>query len=153
MYQPCCSWCGFQGGRKAVLAHMATCPKQPPTVLDCATLKVGGRAMHDKTKCGHGVDGGGCGICNAVDRALPPYDVLVKPRAKAVADLVSVEPSECDGDYFLTVDIDPADPYGSFKKLPAGLEYEGRLYGKSAYNSDRNKAYYKAGLPLARRVK
>lgn len=44
-------------------------------------------------------------------------------------------------------------PYGSFKKLPAAVEYEGRIYGKSGYNSDRNKAYYKAGLPLARRVK
>lgn len=103
--------------------------------------------MRDKTKCGHGVDGGACRICNAVP------ELAWAKAAKPVADLVAVEPSTCDGDYFLTVDIDPADPYGSFKKLPAGLEYEGRLYGKSGYNSDRNKAYYKAGLPLARRVK
>lgn len=105
--------------------------------------------MRDKTKCGHGIDGGACQTCNA----LPPYDVLVKPKAKVLSDLMAVEPSACDGDYFLTVDIDSDDPYGSFKKLPAGLEYEGRIYGKTAYNSDRNKAYYKAGVPLARRVK
>lgn len=73
--------------------------------------------------------------------------------AKAVPDLISVEPSTCDGDYFLTVDIDPDDPYGSFEQLPAALEYEGRIYGKSGYNSDRNRAYYKAGMPLARRIK
>jgi hypothetical protein len=72
--------------------------------------------------------------------------------AKVLPDLVAVEPSTCDGDYFLTVDIDPDDPYGSFKKLPAALEYEGRIYGKSGFNSDKNRAYYKAGMPLARRL-
>lgn len=73
--------------------------------------------------------------------------------AKPLPDALLVEPSTCDGDHFLTVDIDADDPYGSFKRLPAAVEYAGRIYGKSGYNSDRNKAYYKAGLPLARRVK
>jgi len=73
--------------------------------------------------------------------------------ANVLPDLVAVEPSTCDGDYFLTVDIDPDDPYGSFKKLPAALEYEGRIYGKSGFNSDKNRAYYKAGVPLARRIR
>lgn len=77
---------------------------------------------------------------------------MMKP-AKPIPGALLVEPSTCDGDYFLTADIDPDDPYGSFKKLPAAVEYEGRIYGKTAYNSDRNRAYYKAGVPVARRVK
>jgi len=77
----------------------------------------------------------------------------MKAPAKPIADAFLVEPHTCDGDHFLVVDIDPDDPYGSFKRLPAGLEYEGRIYGKTGYNSDRNRAYYKAGVPLARRVR
>jgi hypothetical protein len=77
--------------------------------------------------------------------SLPP----AKPTATPVPGALVVEPSSYDGDYFLTVDIDPDDPYGSFKALPEALEYEGRVYGKSAYDSDRNRAYYKAGIPVA----
>ena len=53
---------------------------------------------------------------------------------------------------FLYIDIDPADPYGSFKKLPAALEYEGRVFGKSCFDSDKNVAIFRTDVKVARRV-
>lgn len=58
-----------------------------------------------------------------------------------------------DGLQCITVDIDPDDPYGSFKKLPAAIEYNGRVFGKSAYNSDSNRAYYRTDTAIARVVR
>lgn len=58
-----------------------------------------------------------------------------------------------DGVDWLQVDIDPDDPYGSFKKLPAAVEFQGRIYGKTAFDSDRNIASYKTDAHIARAVR
>lgn len=72
----------------------------------------------------------------------------------AIADAVEIESStEYQGILFAEVAIDPADPYGSFKKLPAAIIYQGRELGKSCYDSDKNRAYYRSDKLFARRAK
>jgi hypothetical protein len=39
--------------------------------------------------------------------------------------------------------------YDSVKALPAGLSFEGRQYGKAAWNSDRFVAYYRTDKNFA----
>jgi hypothetical protein len=57
------------------------------------------------------------------------------------------------GAFHLAVAIDSDDPYRSFKKLPDAVEYEGRVYGKTGYDSDRNRAYYSTGARIARAIR
>jgi hypothetical protein len=74
--------------------------------------------------------------------------------ANAVENAVSVDHyEERDGIAVVCVAIDPDDPYGSFKKLPAAIEFKGRVFGKTAYNSDRNRAYYRTDANVARGIR
>jgi hypothetical protein len=65
--------------------------------------------------------------------------------ATAVKDTINVEKStEYQGILFVEVAIDADDPYRSFKKLPAAIEYLGRVLGKTCFDSDKNLAYYRS---------
>ena len=55
------------------------------------------------------------------------------------------------GMWHLAVAIDSDDPYGSWKKLPDVVSFEGRKYGKTGYSSDSNLAYFSTGAKIARR--
>ena len=50
-----------------------------------------------------------------------------------------------DGKGYAEVAIDPNDCYDSYKKLPAVIKINGRSLVKTAYNSDKNIAYYQQG--------
>jgi hypothetical protein len=39
--------------------------------------------------------------------------------------------------------------YDAFKALPKAVEYDGRQYSLTGWNSDTGRACYKTGLPLA----
>ena len=73
-------------------------------------------------------------------------------KATAVPDTYVVEQhGGIGGMWHLAVAIDPDDPYGSWKKLPAVVYFEGREYGKTGYNSDTNLAYFSTGAKIARK--
>lgn len=70
-------------------------------------------------------------------------------KAKAIENTLNV--LSCvtlpDGDKCLTV---PAYlGWDSVKNLPAALEFDGRTYGYTGWNSDRNVAYYKTSKGFA----
>lgn len=59
---------------------------------------------------------------------------------------------QCDcieGQHVAQVECGDFDVYVS---LPAGIEFQGKLLGKTGWNSDSCKAYYKTGIPLGRRI-
>jgi len=39
--------------------------------------------------------------------------------------------------------------YDEYRALPAALRFEGQLYGRTGWNSDRGQAYYRAGHKVA----
>jgi hypothetical protein len=52
-----------------------------------------------------------------------------------------------DGVGYITIEYD-ADilGYRAYKAAPAAIEYEGRKYGKSCFNSDRFRIYYRTDM-------
>lgn len=52
-----------------------------------------------------------------------------------------------DGEAYIHIDC---RDYSAFTALPDGMEFDGKTYGKTGWNSDTGLAYYKAGAPLAR---
>lgn len=75
-------------------------------------------------------------------------------EAKPVPGAIEIKyVTEFEGESYIYVDIDPEDPWGSWKAFPPAVEYASRLYGKSSYDSDRNVGVYRTGLPIVRAVK
>jgi hypothetical protein len=61
-------------------------------------------------------------------------------QAKSVKDAVTVNLSyELDGQGWIETDC---QGYDGLVSLPKVLEFEGRRYGQTGWNSDRNVAYY-----------
>lgn len=61
-------------------------------------------------------------------------------QAKAVQNAVTVNLNyPLDGEFWLEVDC---NGYEGLQALPKVLEFEGRRYGQTGWNSDRNVAYY-----------
>lgn len=50
------------------------------------------------------------------------------------------------GHYWLEI---ACHDYDEFRIQPSGLEYEGRVYGRTGWNSDRCVAYYSTRVKLA----
>ncbi len=46
----------------------------------------------------------------------------------------------------------PCRDYSELLSLPNAVTFEGRLYGKSGWNSDTYKAYYNTNIKTARKV-
>jgi hypothetical protein len=64
-------------------------------------------------------------------------------EARAIKGAVTVIYSYLlDGEYWLEV-------AATDHKNPAALEFQGRRYGYTGWNSDRGRAYYKAGQDVA----
>lgn len=75
---------------------------------------------------------------------------MAKKARAVMIETVDVISAMRDGDtYWLFVSLEGPYAYDSFKALPANVEYEGRLYSKTAYNSDIMRAYYRTGVSLA----
>lgn len=74
-------------------------------------------------------------------------------RMKTVAGAVVVR-TKAEVEGTLYVEVDCLDDYQTYKALPDVLEVDGRIVGKSAFNSDRHVAYYRSDLlvALARKV-
>ncbi len=73
-------------------------------------------------------------------------------QAKAVGrpDLVPVlECRQIDGQWWIRVGLDEAS-WACVKKLPKALEYQGRIYGWTGWDSDRGQAYFRSPAPVAR---
>ena len=72
--------------------------------------------------------------------------------ATAANNRVLVELSDYHGIGFATVDLhgeNHFDLYQHYKSLPNVIECNGRLYGKSCWDSDRQKAYYRTDRHFA----
>ena len=70
----------------------------------------------------------------------------MEKTATAVKDAVVVEQAyDLEGQGWLVVAIH-GDAYQAFKKLPDALMYDGQIYGKSAFDSDRMRAYFRTGV-------
>ena len=68
-------------------------------------------------------------------------------EAKIVANAISViESAVCEGILCLTVDCHDYDHYAS---LPHAVSYEGKVCGKTGWNSDKNRAYYMGNAKVA----
>jgi len=73
------------------------------------------------------------------------------PRARIVPESLAVMNAEVDlsGAYWLTVGA--PNGWDDVKPLTSRvLEFEGRQYGFTGWNSDRNVAYFRTGAPVAR---
>lgn len=53
-----------------------------------------------------------------------------------------------DGQHWLETRIAP-DDYAAFEALPNALEFQGRRYGKSGWNSDTGRVAYRTGSRFA----
>jgi hypothetical protein len=74
-------------------------------------------------------------------------------EARALSGVVKVVDVHCSGNVgYLAVDLE-GRAYEAFRRLPAALEFQGRVYGKSAYSSDTMRAYYRTDVPLATEVR
>ncbi len=52
-----------------------------------------------------------------------------------------------EGEYVAEVDC---QDFADFKALPSAIVYDGKVLGKTGWNSDSCKACYKSGVPLAK---
>jgi hypothetical protein len=87
----------------------------------------------------------------------------MEKTAKEVKGLIVVEQAyELEGTKWLVVRLDsrtvPLTEHGNvdyvaFKKLPGFVMYDGTVYGKSGFNSDSHRAYYKTGIAYATAVR
>jgi hypothetical protein len=72
-------------------------------------------------------------------------------QAKVEKDYISVKASMVlEGQ--LVVEVDCED-YDYYRSLPAAITFDGKLLGKTGWNSDRNYACYKQGVMLAKVVR
>ncbi len=70
--------------------------------------------------------------------------------AEVAEGYLSVSPETLpDGVKVLTTDC---EGYKAFKALPAALKFNGELYGKTGWNSDKHIAYYRTDAQLAKVV-
>lgn len=74
-------------------------------------------------------------------------------QANPVKNAVVVE---CVENYenvtFLTVSLGGGehwDMWQTYSKLPAVVEFNGKLFGKSCWNSDNGRGYYRSDIPVA----
>jgi hypothetical protein len=71
-------------------------------------------------------------------------------EAKAVVAAVSVISSyKLEGALWVEV---PCSGYEALEALPAALEYEGKVCGRTGWNSDRGVAYYSSSRKVAKGV-
>lgn len=66
--------------------------------------------------------------------------------AKAINSIVVNSTYQMDGEHWLVTNC--AD-YDTWKALPAGVQFEGRRYGKTGWNSDLCTACYSTGRAFA----
>lgn len=80
---------------------------------------------------------------------------IAKVRPEFVSVVVEMMPPHepfvpsSSSSFVVCLTVDCAD-YDAFKALPKCLEYQLELCTLTGWNSDRGRAYYKSGLPLAR---
>lgn len=69
-------------------------------------------------------------------------------RATAIPQSYKIQAEGTLPDGEMYIEIACID-YSAFLYLPAGMTYEGRTYGITGWNSDRQTAYYKSGGKFA----
>ena len=71
--------------------------------------------------------------------------------ATPAKNAVIVDYRACDNDQFLSTDLfgEHWDMYQQYRKLPDVLKFNGELYKKTGWDSDRCKAYYKQSNSIA----
>lgn len=64
-------------------------------------------------------------------------------------DVFVIQSHETMPDGAMVVTISLADGFESYKRLPQALSYDGRLYGKTGWNSDLMVCYYRDDAAMA----
>ena len=69
-----------------------------------------------------------------------------------ITDRIVVEVVDAQGIGFAVVDLhgEHYDQWTMYKKLPSVIEVDGRLFGKSCWDSDKCKAYYRTDKSFAK---
>lgn len=74
-------------------------------------------------------------------------------QANLVKNAVIVESVQnCDGITFLTVSLGGGehwDLWQAYSRLPNVVEFNGRLFGKSCWDSDKGRGYYRSDMSIA----
>jgi hypothetical protein len=74
-------------------------------------------------------------------------------NATPVKNAIVVECVEnCEGITFLTVSLGGGehwDLWTTYSKLPNVVEFDGKFFGKSCWNSDCGRAYYRSDMSIA----
>ena len=71
-------------------------------------------------------------------------------KAKALFEYINIKAScTCENDSI--VEVDCCD-YDDYRLLPAAIEVEGKILGKTGWNSDRQYACFKSNVILGKRV-
>lgn len=69
-------------------------------------------------------------------------------KATQEALVIKIDQVQRHGDLsILVVAIEPV--YSAFQQLPEVVSFEGRFFGKSAWNSDRGQAYFRSDYKFA----
>jgi len=69
--------------------------------------------------------------------------------AKLRTDLIPVEKHEfLEGHWYAEIALEEPGSYAQVMRLPSVIEIEGRLYGRTGWNSDTHKAYYSTRWPV-----
>jgi hypothetical protein len=68
--------------------------------------------------------------------------------AKALENAITIRSTETLPDGVKVVQLDVAD-YIDFIRKPHAIEYDGEIYGRSGWNSDRHVAYYRSDVKPA----
>ncbi len=80
---------------------------------------------------------------------IPKGTTLLNMKtAQGITVSIEVVGEDFRGDLLCGVEVACYD-YDDFRKLPAGLSYEGKIFGKTGWNSDHGRAYYKVGAKFA----
>ena len=69
-------------------------------------------------------------------------------QAKAIENAITVRSAATLPDGVKIVELDVAD-YVDFIRKPQAIEYDGEIYGRSGWNSDRHVAYYRSNVKPA----
>ena len=70
--------------------------------------------------------------------------------AAIVTDAVRIiESQTLDAETGLKCIITPCADHQELRLLPSAVVFEGRLYGRTGWNSDRHVAYYRTDAPIA----
>ena len=117
--------------------------------------RCGVRDEHETENCHYGDDTLLSALDDSIEsqrKRLPKLDSIaermanLEPACEMAMGLTHLIPvvryGFFDGEWYAEVALDEPGDYSVVKKLPKAIEFRGKIYGFSGWNSDSKKAYY-----------